>query len=134
MVLFKLQCQLCSGLNIYQTLSSRAHLLQQILSPSAINETRMKISFWNLQFFFYLVLSHFDKKKLAITQSECQSWPISAQTLDIFRKDFSISFKKQHFEIFVTVSGKGCSLAGDCLDTQKRRLILRLALQKKLYF
>ena len=66
----------------HQKWTTGVHLLQQIFSLSALNQTRIKISFWNFQHLFITSLCKFEIKILAITQIACQTQPISAKTLD----------------------------------------------------
>ena len=62
--------------------SNRGPLVTKIFSLSALNQTRIKISFWNFQHLFITCLCKFDKKILAIFQTACPPQPILAETLD----------------------------------------------------
>ena len=60
----------------------RVHWLQQMFSHLAVNQTRIKISFWKFQHLFIMCLCKFGKKISAITQTACQLRPILGETLD----------------------------------------------------
>ena len=106
----------------YQKWPKRVHWLHQIFSHLAVNQTKIKISFWYFQHLFITSLRKFFEKILAITQTACQLRPILAKTLDAssdricwdilkrkklvrpkwvtWWKEFSISFEKWHLETF----------------------------------